>query len=310
MQSRGVTRRESLVELVGVLGKPLLASQDAIANTLVPHPFPSATEDLSPVAHRIPRSVRRVPRDWHDPLTIISAEAVLVDEQCRPRHRIDVANRELAIDDRHQRRPPQQEVADLADTVGGTRQVEVDERPRPAIDEHHVLGRDVHVAHEARRAGDRCRHAWRIRQFVVREVARKTERLHRIVEMADESGDGGDAIVVRDPVRPRAPGHLSGHERQRLAALIVDAQEARRPVETGVFEKSQHGFDEIGARRSRSTDGVTDPDQSLGDIPTRQRLFWTVREHHLGDATDDHVVTSARRATFRNQHGSCCAWRG
>ena len=270
--------------------------------TLVPHPFPSAAEASARL--RIEYHVRSAEflDDWHEPLAFCRAEPYSSTSSAARRTASTSRNRRSRSTDRHQRRPPQQEVATSPTrSVGRARSNRSMREPVPSTNT--TFSGVMSMWPTRRRARDRCRHARRIRQFVVREPIWKTERLHRIVETAHESGYGGDAIVVRDPVRPRAPGHLSGHERQRLAALIVDAQEARRPVETGVFENddtaSTRSAPPIAVDRTvspiRTSPSVTSPPGSGSSGPSASTTSGT-----LPTTTSS---LRARRATLRNLHG-------
>jgi hypothetical protein len=94
-----------------------------------------------------------------------------------------------------------------------------------------------------------------------------------VVQVADETRGASKLRAGFEEVEPVGPGHVSRREGEHLTAPIVDAQRARRAVETHRVEMIEQRVDSRGPRSARAAHGIPDADDFGADIPAGQRLF-------------------------------------
>ena len=83
----------------------------------------------------------------------------------------------------------------------------------------------------------------------------------------------GDQHVIAGRLRrQRVTRHVTGHERQHLAALLVDAERQRRAGEPGVAQVGQVRLHGQAERSQRPPHRVPDPNDPLGDAIPDQRF--------------------------------------
>jgi hypothetical protein len=134
-----------------VLVKPGFAALDRVAHALVPHPLPAAALGLRPQLHQVPRPPGTEHGHLHDPFPVGAGQAVAVGEDADPPGHVEVPQQRVDVARIEKRCPPQHRVEHLIGPGGRLRQVEVDQRVRPAVTEHDVLWRDVDMPDQLRR---------------------------------------------------------------------------------------------------------------------------------------------------------------
>jgi hypothetical protein len=103
--------------------------------------------------------------------------------------------------------------------------------------------------------------------------------LDRVVELPDQLCDASQLcswVQMREPV---GPNHVSWHESQDFAPLVVNAQWARCRSESHLVQVGEQGMDCRRPRPGGTANGVSDANDSITDVAAGQRLFlmlhWT-----------------------------------
>jgi hypothetical protein len=111
-------------------------------------------------------------------------------------------------------------------------------------------------------------------------VRRRHERSRRLVQAAEQRGDGDQNGCGRCPrLDHRLTRNVAGNELEHVAALLVDAEETRRAVEPDLLQVAEVGSNGARPRSARAADGVADAHQSLryvtpaSGIPSGIRSF-------------------------------------
>jgi len=145
-------------------------------------------------------------------------------------------------------------------------------RPRP-VDEHDVLGADVHVPDEGRRSRRQRRHTFGWSQ--PRRPELRTAGPHRRRSVG--VGPHCDPFIVGDPVRPWPAGDLTVEIGQGLSAGWIDTQESGCPGEADLLKVEQQRLDQIGFRESAAGGQCPRPARcrpsgphQTGDAPVRR----------------------------------------
>ena len=275
-----------------MLGQPLLAAQDAIADAFVPHPLPSTTEACSSVAHRIPSPIRRVPRDGHDLPAIIGSEAVLVDEQgalaTASTSRTAGSRSTTGINGAHQSRRLQ---TSPTRSVGRARSKSISARACPSTNTTFsgVMsmcptnrgGPAIDAGMPGGSGSSSCARSSGTPNGCIASSRRRTSR-------ATEAMRSSSAIQFGQGRPATSPG-MNDNVWRPWASI---PRKRGAPSKSTPSRNRQHRFDEIGSGRSWTTHGVADPHQSFGDVATQQRFLRTICKNHRHDATGELVPGS------------------
>ena len=195
--------------------------------------------------------------------------AVGVREHRDPVRDVGVRERGRPVPRIAQRRPVPQRVRDVVEPGGRHGQVEVDQRDGQPVAEDHVARVVVAVADQLGPFGDRSRAG---RRPAPHRAGRRRPPGRRLVQRADQPGQGDEHVVARRLRRQRVARHVTGDERQHLAPLLVDAERKRRAGEPGVAQVGQVRLHGQAERPQRPPHRVPDPHDPLGDAIPGQRL--------------------------------------
>jgi hypothetical protein len=91
------------------------------------------------------------------------------------------------------------------------------------------------------------------------------------VEVADEPGDAAEAVVGVEQGEVVWPGDGAGDEGEDFAAVLVEAQWARRAVETRRVQVAEQGVHRRGPRARMAAHGIADPHHTAADVASVQR---------------------------------------
>ena len=110
-------------------------------------------------------------------------------------------------------------------------ELEVDQRDRDPATEHDVGRLHVVVTHECS--------AQRVSQRIIPGVTLRVELAARVVQPAQQLGDGGQRGVGLAPVRVGCQGHVAIDELEAFAFVFVESDGPRNAVEPGMSHRSQ-----------------------------------------------------------------------
>ena len=176
-----------------------------------------------------------------------------------------------------QRHPVRRRVDDVAQTRARPRQVEVDQGRRLAVAEDDVLRRDVEVADDVGAAAPEAgRPAARRRTSSPNQtrVVGGRERCRRVVQPPQQAARRRRArqSVAAQRSTTGWPGDIAGDEVEDVAPVLVDAEEARRTVESDLLQMAEVRRDRRRPRTARAAHGVADTHHALGDVAARRAV--------------------------------------